>query len=311
MDFIIFIAAMAVLIYGADLIIRESERIAFHYNISEFVIGATLVALGTSLPEMAASMAASYQDKADIAVSNVIGSNIFNITLVLGTVFLVAKSIKPDRDLFAKDSAWAMFPMLIFLATLYDGEVSRFEGLMLAFIMVGYILFLAKNAKDFKNEELDEELKDAPFSWGRTLLFLIGGFIAVVGGAHFAVDSGSNIALSFGVSEWIVGLILISFGTSLPELVVSIVAAKKGKADMSIGNIIGSNMANISVVIGSASMINALNVDLKTGMFDIMIMAIATLMLVFITANKLYGKAAGIVLLVTLAIFLENTVKTL
>lgn len=111
MDFIIFIVAMTALIYGAEFIIQQSEKIALHYKISPFVIGATLVALGTSLPEMAVSMSASMKGSGDIAVANVIGSTIFNIALVLGAVFLIAKKIQPDRDLFAKDSAWALIPI--------------------------------------------------------------------------------------------------------------------------------------------------------------------------------------------------------
>ena len=118
MDFLIFIIAMAALIYGADFVIKESERIALHFNISSFVIGATLVAVGTSLPEMAVSMSASAKGSADIAVANVIGSTIFNISLVLGLVFLLAKNIEPKRDLFAKDSAWSIFPILIFILIL-------------------------------------------------------------------------------------------------------------------------------------------------------------------------------------------------
>ncbi|XPV54214.1 MAG: sodium:calcium antiporter [Halarcobacter ebronensis] len=130
MDFLIFVVSMGALIYGADFIIQQSEKIALHYNISHFVIGATLVAVGTSLPEMAVSMSAAIKGNADIAVANVIGSTIFNISLVLGAVFLVAKKITPDRDLFAKDSAWSLFPILIFILMAIDGKLNAIDGIL-------------------------------------------------------------------------------------------------------------------------------------------------------------------------------------
>ena len=135
MDFIIFITAMGALVFGADFIIKESERIALHFKISHFVIGATLVAFGTSLPEMAASMMASAQGKSDMAVANVVGSVLFNITLVLGVVFFIAKKMAPERDLFAKDSAWILMPVIVFMIMIYDGEIGRLDGVLFLLMM--------------------------------------------------------------------------------------------------------------------------------------------------------------------------------
>ncbi|BCD68001.1 calcium/sodium antiporter [Nitratiruptor sp. YY09-18] len=304
-DYIIFLLAMAALIKGADFIIKESEKIALHFGISEFVIGATLIALGTSLPEMAASIAASWHGKSDLAVSNVIGSVTINITVVLGLVFLIAKHIHPRRDIFGKDSAWSLFPVLIFLLVAYDGTISVGEGVVFLLIMGAYLLFLSQEPTLVAGE-VEEELAREAFKWPVTILFLIVGFLMVVYGADYTVQSASNIARSLGVSEWIIGLFLVAFGTSLPELVVSIVAAINKKADMSIGNIIGSNVANFSVVLGSAAIVNPLKVDLQTYGFDILTALFASLMLIFISANKLYNKSAGIVLLATFAIFALN-----
>ncbi len=306
MDFIIFIISMGALIWGAEFIIKESERIALHYNISEFIIGATLIALGTSLPEMAASIAASVKGQSDMAVANVLGSNIMNIALVLGLVFLIASKISPERDLFFKDSAWLLFPAIIFPLMILDGSLSRLDGLLLFAMMGAYVLFLIQSHGEEEIAEIDEDLKKEAFNWPKTAGLLLAGFLLVVVGADYAIDSAANIAKSFGISEWIIGLLLIAFGTSLPELVVSIKAARKGKADMSIGNIIGSNMANTSVVLGSAAMTKPLSIDLATGSFDIFLMMGVTLMLVFITANRLYAKASGVMLLIVLAIFLQN-----
>jgi len=307
MDFGIFIAAMAALIYGADFIIKESERIALHFKISHFVIGATLVAFGTSLPEMAASMMAAGQGKSDMAVANVVGSVIFNITMVLGIVFMIAKSMHPKRNLFALDSAWIVIPMLLFFIMIQDGIIGRVDGALYLLLMVSYLLFLFTSAKDDLEGEIDEDLSSEKFNWGRTVPLLVIGFALTIGGAHFVVDSGTNIARDFGISEWIIGIFLISLGTSLPELVVSLVAVKKGNAEMSIGNIIGSNVANFSMVLGAASLVNPLTVDLVATKFDMLIMIAASVTLLFILANKLYNKAGGIFLLIILALFIQNS----
>ena len=307
MNFVIFFAAMAALVYGADFIIKESERIALHFNISHFVIGATLIAFGTSLPEMAASMMASAQGKTDMAVANVIGSVIFNITLVLGVVFILAKSMNPKRDLFAKDSAWVVVPVVIFLLMIQDGVIGRFDGILFLLMMASYLFFLFQDSKEDLEGEINEELTQEKFNWIKTGVLLSIGFILTIGGANFVVESGASIARSYGVSEWIVGLLLISLGTSLPELVVSIVAVKKGNAEMGIGNIIGSNVANFSMVLGGASLLNPLNINLEATQFDIFIMVGASIALLFILANKIYNKAGAVFLLTILALFLQNS----
>ena len=307
MDFVIFIAAMSALIYGADFIIKESERIALHFNISHFVIGATLVAFGTSLPEMAASMMAAGQGKSDMAVANVVGSVIFNITMVLGIVFMIAKTMKPERNLFALDSAWVVVPLVIFFIMVQDGVISRIDGALYLLLMASYLFFLFTSSKEDLEGEIDEDLSKEKFNWGKTIPLLVIGFALTIGGANFVIESGTNIARDFGISEWIIGLFLISLGTSLPELVVSLVAVKKGNAEMSIGNIIGSNVANFSMVLGAASLVNPLTVDLVATKFDMLIMIAASVTLLFILANKLYNKAGGIFLLIILALFVQNS----
>ncbi len=310
MEYIIFLASMAALIKGADYVIEESERIALHYNISHFVIGATIVALGTSLPEMAASVFASADGKSDLAVSNVIGSTIFNIALVLGVVFIMANKLTPQRDMFAEDSSWALFPILVFLVVGFDGEISRYEGFIYLLMMGAYVMFLTKNADDLV-AEIDESLVQEAFDWKRTGIWLGFGFILVIVGANYTVESASLIARSFGVSEWIIGLFLIALGTSLPELVVSVQAVRKNNADMILGNIIGSNVANFTMVLGAAAMVNPLSVDFTANAFDIMTALILTVMMVFITANKLYNRSSGIVLILMLALVLGNTLKAI
>ena len=171
MDFGIFIVAMAALIYGADFIIKESERIALHFKISHFVIGATLVAFGTSLPEMAASMMAAGQGKSDMAVANVVGSVIFNITLVLGITFAISKTMHPKRDLFSLDSAWVIIPVVIFFIMIQDGVIGRVDGALYLLLMVSYLVFLFTSSKEDLEGEIDEDLANEKFNWGKTVPF--------------------------------------------------------------------------------------------------------------------------------------------
>ena len=301
---------MGVLIWGADILIEQSERIALKFSIPEFIIGATLIALGTSLPEMAASVAASYNGQSQMAIANVIGSNVLNITLVLATVFLIARNINPDRDFFAKDSTWALVPVLVFILMIIDGIISRFDAMLLLLLMGAYLMFLLTDAKNMPEEDIID-VEGSTFSWTKVIPLLIGGLILVILGAHFTVESASSIAKSFGISEWVIGIIMVSLGTSLPELTVSITAALRGKVDMAIGNIIGSNMANTTVVLGAAALVHPLSINASAYLFDIASMIIATLLLVFITANKLYNKSAGISLIIILGLFLNNTIQNI
>ncbi len=306
MDFIIFIVSMVALIYGAECIIQESERIAKHYKISAFIIGATLVALGTSLPEMAVSISASLQGSPDIAVANVIGSTIFNIALVLGVVFLISKKIVPKRDIFAKDSAWALFPILVFILMGMDGKLNFIDGILFLSLMLAYLMFLFSSNQVEKSKENNIKEK---FAWKKTVIFLILGFSFTILGADFAISSAENIAKDFGISQWIIGLFLVALGTSLPELTISVKAALNNNSDLAIGNIIGSNVANFTMVLGVSSIVKPLNINLQEYSFDILAALILSLMLVFISANKLYNKSAGIVLMVVLVLVIQNSLN--
>jgi len=255
---------------------------------------------------MVASVFASYKGHSELAVSNVIGSNIINLSLVLGVVFIIGKRLVPKRDIFKEDSAWALFPILSFILIAYDGVVSRFEGFIYLLMMVAYLVFLKNNAID--KLDVEDEDKNTTFDFIKTARFLIVGFVFVIIGADFAVESASNIARSFGISEWVIGLLLVSFGTSLPELVVSVQAAKRGDADMAIGNVIGSNIANFTVVIGASAVVNPLTINLQTTMFDILTALLLTVMLVFVAVDKLYNRSTGIVFILILMLVINHIV---
>lgn len=305
MDLLFFVISIASLIIGADIFIKQSEKIAHHLSIPQFVIGATLVALGTSLPEMGASVMASISGKPEIAIGNVLGSNVFNITFVLGLVLLLAKTIKPTRDFFAKDSIWIMLPVILFVLMVLDDEFSRFDGIILMILMVAYVMFLLQDTQNAKEAE-ELVIEDTSIKWISVTSLIVLGISMVLVGAHFAVDSASSIATSLGVSQWVIGIILISFGTSLPELVVSVVAAIKNKADMAIGNIIGSNMANVAVVLGVSATVKPMPLIATNYIFDIITLVAVSLLLVLMVAGKNYTKPFGIGLLLVLTLFVYN-----
>jgi len=249
---------------------------------------------------------ASSEGKSEMAVANVVGSVIFNITMVLGIVFLFAKSMNPARNLFAKDSAWVVMPVVVFFLMIQDGNIGRVDGFIFLLMMASYLIFLFSSSKEDLEGEIDESLTKK-FNWIKTLVLLSMGFTLTIGGANFVVESATSIARSLNVSEWIIGLFLISLGTSLPELVVSLVALKKGNAELGIGNIIGSNVANFSMVLGASAILNPLSIDLQAAQYDLLIMTSASLALLFILANKLYNKAGAIFLLIILALFMQNS----
>jgi cation:H+ antiporter len=185
-----------------------------------------------------------------------------------------------------------------------DKNIGKLDATLLIIIMVSYIMSKLNRSKE-QSKKADRVKR---FSWIKNLLAVIIGIFMLVIGAHFVVESASAIAHSFNISDWIIGMVLIGFGTSLPELAISISAVFKGNSDLAIGNIIGSNLANTTVVIGFAGLVKDIPISLRDNMFDILTMLIATIMLIWITANRLYSRAVGITLLVLLTIFLSETV---
>jgi len=310
MDFIIFTVSMTVLIYGANLLISGSEKIALKQNISIYIISATLIAFGTSLPEIATSFFAALDGHTSIAVANVIGSTIFNTTFVLGIVFLLSSTINVKKDIFKEDSFWIIIPVVFFALLAFDGVIDIFDGIIFLTMMVAFIFYLTKSnsLEEFADNEITaDELKE--FSWAKTILTIFFGFILVIQGANFAIDSASSIAKSFGISDWIIGIFLVAFGTSLPELAVGIMAAINKKADMLIGTIIGSNIANFSMVLGLSAIANDLKFEIEKSYFDITLAILSVIVFLFITANKMYNKSAGIILLSMTAILIYQNAK--
>ena len=251
-DIFFLLIGTTMLYFGADWIVRSSVSIAKKSNIAPIIIGLTIVAFGTSLPELIVSITAALNDSSSLSVGNAIGSNIANIGLVLGLSSLifpiscVYKKIK--KDLWIN-----IIITIIFVLFAFDGLISRFEGMIMFLCLIYYILLCISEEKD------DEEIPDNIISNNRIFLYLLGGIFVLAYGADLFVDGAISLAKKLGISEAVVGVSIVAFGTSLPELATSVVAAFKKESDISLGNILGSNIFNILCVLGISSMISQLD----------------------------------------------------
>jgi len=254
---LLLVIGFALLIWGADFFVDGASRVAARLKIPQIVIGLTIVAFGTSAPEAAVSISAGLKGSADLAVSNVVGSNILNIGIILGVSALITPLAVQKATRKYEMPYVMIITIILMLLGMFDGKLGWVDGLILWAGMILFLVYLLNIAKKGKNEEQEEEQnekkKKAPLIWliGK---ILIGG-VAIVLGSDFAVDGATAIATSVGWSERLIGLTIVALGTSLPELVTSVVAAIKKNADIAIGNIVGSNIFNILFVLGTTALI--------------------------------------------------------
>ena len=285
--FLFLVAGFILLIKGADFFVDGSSSIAKKFKVPSIIIGLTIVAMGTSLPETAVSVTASLAGRNSLAISNVTGSNIFNTMMVIGVCALLTP-VMVQTETLKRDIPFSAFCacILVVLGLLAFGDASdmtvgHIDGIILLVLFCGYIIFLLRAAlKSKKDAESasgamtdgasdEEEIKIIPM-W-LACIYIVGGAAAIVFGGNLTVDSASRIALSFGMSETLVGLTIVSIGTSLPELVTSVVAARKNEVDMALGNAIGSNVFNILMVLGIAAAISPVTV-LQENLIDLAIL---------------------------------------
>ena len=251
-DIFFLLIGTTMLYFGADWIVRSSVSIAKKSNIAPIIIGLTIVAFGTSLPELIVSITAALNDSSSLSVGNAIGSNIANIGLVLGLSSLIFP-ISCIYKKIKKDLWINIIITIIFVLFAFDGLISRFEGMIMFLCLIYYILLSISEEKD------DEEIPDNIISNNRIFLYLFGGIFVLAYGADLFVDGAISLAKKLGISEAVVGVSIVAFGTSLPELATSVVAAFKKESDISLGNILGSNIFNILCVLGISSMISQLD----------------------------------------------------
>lgn len=312
--FIILVIGFVLLIKGADFFVEGSSAVAKRLRIPSMIIGMTIVAMGTSLPECAVSVTASLTGNNSLAVSNAIGSNIFNLMVVCGVCSLFVP-LAVQKSTLQKE-----FPLSIFCAGLllllgYLGmTLGHIDGVILLIIFAGYLLWMIQSAKKARNQTANTSLSDEEIEqvashinllpvW-KCLLFILGGMIAIKYGGDFVVNGASTIASGLGLSQTLIGLTIIAMGTSLPELVTSIVAAKKDEVDMAVGNVIGSNIFNILLVLGVAAAISPVGFVVEN-MIDIAFLIVVSIItLVFAWTSKEINRKEGIIMLVIYAVYM-------
>ena len=286
--FIVLILGLIFLTKGADYFIDNSASFAQEKGISPHVVGVTIVAFGTSLPELLVSIISSFQGYNDLALGNIVGSNISNIGLVLASssfvfYYLLSTDVQPNAD-SNKDSYVMLFAVILLIIFAQDNSINFVEGFTFFMLYVIYLLSLYYRSRN-KSVNSDNEEQTS-------YLFLIGGLVAMLFGAQLTVDSAVEVASHLGVSEMVIGLSVVAVGTSLPELAGTLSAAKKGHKEIAVGNVIGSNIANIFMVMGVLAMINDIAVEqwvLDTTLPLLMIITVATFGLIRVPFNRLSG----------------------
>ena len=300
------VIGFVLLIKGADFFVEGSSSVAKRLHVPSIIIGLTIVAMGTSLPETAVSVSASLTGNNELAVSNVVGSNIFNLMVVIG-VCAVLSTVNVAKDTIKRDIPFSLicagFLMLLGIVGLGDKSgmtLGHLDGVIFLVLFAGYIFCMIKIAlkanREGRKVEIeggsDEDIKllSVPMS----ILFIVGGAIAIAIGGDMTVDAASRIASELGMSQTLIGLTIVSIGTSLPELVTSIVAARKNEVDMALGNAIGSNVFNILMVLGIASAISPISI-ITENIIDLCVLIVFTVCVwIFAGTRKKIGKIEGV-----------------
>lgn len=272
---LLLIIGFAFLVKGADAFVEGSSSIAKHFHVPSLIIGMTIVAMGTSLPETAVSVTASIAGSNALAVSNAVGSNIFNLMVVIG-VCAVLTPVAVQKNSLKIDIPFSMVCALLLLVLGHDRMMlTRVNGLILIVLFAFFILYMIRSAQHSMNNEDSEFAAEAAemkvMSVPKSLIFIVIGIAGITLGSDWVVDGAKTIASAFGISENLIGLTIVAFGTSLPELMTSIVAARKNEVDMALGNAVGSNIFNILMVLGIASALSPI-AFIQENIIDIIIL---------------------------------------
>lgn len=298
----LLVVGFVLLIKGADFFVEGSSAVAKMLKVPSIIIGLTIVAMGTSLPECAVSITASMTNNNALAVSNAIGSNIFNLMVVCGFCALF-NPLAVEKSTLLKEFPFSVICGILLLVGGYLGmELGRADGLILLAVFVCFLFWMVRSAMKARANASDEEYETLPV-W-KCIVFIVGGIIAIKFGGDFVVDGASTIAAKVGLSQNLIGLTIVACGTSLPELVTSVVAARKNELDMALGNVIGSNIFNILFVLGIASTISPI-AFITENIIDIVILtAMSLLVWIFGWTKKRLDKPEGIIMLLMYAAYL-------
>ena len=308
LQIVLLILGFVALIKGADIFVDGSSSLAAIFKVPSVIIGLTIVALGTSAPELAVSTSAALKGSNEIALSNVVGSNLFNLLMVLGVCALI-KPVPIDKVICRRDFPFSIITTLLLFVALGVGmighvafgtvkmtdnvaTVSRPIGIVSLLVFIGYIAMLVISAK--KNKAEGEPVKT--MSPLKSVLFILFGVALIIAGGQFVVNSAKYIAAAFGMSETLIGLTIVAVGTSLPELVTSVVAARKGENGLAVGNVVGSNIFNLLMILGVSAALHPIPVNFAS-MVDFAILIIASVMVYIFSLTKHINRGEGIVMI--------------
>lgn len=313
MNFIYIILGLLLLIFGGDWLLKAAVNISLKLNISKVVIGMTVVSFATSAPELIVSIKSALDGFPDLALGNVIGSNIANLALVLG-ITVCLSTIDISDSFYKLDWPVMMIASLLLCAFIgFDFVLDRYEGIILFSFLIAFLIYLLKNNKNTTNDEIDMEVDEEETSITKTLFFLAIGGLGLWGGSELLINGAVGLAQKAGISERIIGVTVVSIGTSIPELAASIIAVIKKEKAISLGNLIGSNIFNILAVLGITSIITPIHVgDLQIVRHDIywmLAISFGVLALCFLPKKLKFGIKEGILLLVSYCVFVYLTIS--
>lgn len=301
----LFVVGLAVTLLGAEGLVQGASSLAKRLGMSPLLVGLTIVSLGTSAPELAISIAAALRGEADLALGNVVGSNIANILLIIGAGAVIA-SIAVRKQLVRLDVPIMLIASVAVYAAAYNGLISRWEGGVLLFGVLAYLLILFRFSKE---EVLEEEISSLPKS--RAWIYLLGGLTGLVIGSQWLVMGAESAAISLGVNKLVVGLTIVAIGTSAPELITTIVAIRKGEQDLAIGNAVGSNILNLLLVLATTAIVSPTGIAVGEGAlgFDlpVMIVVAAVLFPIFFRDYRIF-RWEGVLFLLSYAAYVTLVV---
>ena len=288
MEYLLLVVGFVLLIKGADFFVDGASSIAGKLKVPSLIIGLTVVSMGTSMPEAAVSVSASLSGDNAISLGNVIGSNIFNLLMVVGVSSIILP-IVTDKDILKRDMPINLAITAILCVLLFDGQLSRLDAIILLLLFASYMFLLIRSA--LKNRVEAEETKI--MSWTKSLIFVVIGLAAIIGGGNLVVNSAKTIAANLGMSQTLIGLTVVAIGTSLPELVTSVVAAKKGDSGIAMGNVVGSNIFNILMILGLAGVIKPMTANVEFFIDTAILIAVSLLMFLFAFTKKKTSRLEG------------------
>jgi len=304
-DILLIVVGVALVLFGADKLTEGASALARRMNVPEIIIGLTIVAAGTSAPELFVSLVSALNDTPDMAVGNVVGSNTMNAMLIVGCAAMVAP-MTISRSTVKKDIPFSVAASILLIILAFDSFLSRIDGIILLLGFAAFMTYTLMQAKTGSSEAVKEQ---SPV-W-KNILFLLFGLAGLVVGSNLFVDSASNVALSLGISEGVVGLTIVAGGTSLPELATSVVAARKGQSAIAIGNVIGSNVFNILLILALTATISPLQIEGITTIDMAVMLLSVTLVWLFSRTRYTVERWEGAVLVIGYLVYLAWLIASL